>query len=280
MLKTSNSKQSNFSEKIKPYKEAVSSLLEVEKKILAEIKNDPSTAPLKHFALADEMLNLASNYFVINGISEAVNKLKKMDAINDARQALIKSFACLETITYAFADAAYSEYEKKLEGIASIDAGRRYYLIRKMGLTLELLKNAYGQTSKWKWFFVELEGRYATVAKNIINLRNAASINDPDSPDYEPTLYHLRLAKKSLMVAADAFRDKYELSTNELNDLRTGMNFLSALRRLNLMLGDKEGAEVAKKKYDVWSSKYEHKLKEENKLKEESKLKENKLKKR
>ena len=273
MLKTSTGKLSNFQAKIKPYDEAVSSLLELEKKIREEIKNDPDTAPLKHFALADEMLNLASNYFVINGISEAVNKLKKMDAINDARQALIKSFACLENITYAFADAAYSEYEKKLTGIASIDAGQRYSLVKKMGLTLDLLKHAYGQTSKWKWFFVELEGRYATVVKNIIDLRNATAVQDPDSPDYEPTLYHLRLAKKSLMVAADAFRDKYELSTNELNDLRTGMNFLSALRRLNLMLGDKEGAEVAKKKYDVWASKYEHKLKDESKSKDETKLK-------
>ena len=273
MSKTSSGKQSNIQAKVKPYKEAVSALLELEKKNLAEIKKEPGTASLKHFALADEMLNLASNYLVINGITEAVSKLKNMDAINDARKSLIKSIAYLENVTVTFADAAYSEYEKKLAEIASVNAEQRYSLVRKMGFTLELLKNAYGQTSKWRWFFVELEGRYATVVKNIIDLRNATAVQDPGSPDYEPTLYHLRLAKKSLMIAADSFRDKFEFSTNDVSDLGTGMNFLSALRRLNIMLGDKEGTEVVKKKHDVWASKYEHKLKDESKTKDEPKVK-------
>jgi hypothetical protein len=113
---------------------------------------------------------------------------------------------------------------------------------------------------------VELEGRYAAVAKNIINLRNAVANSDPRSPDYEPTVYHLRMIKKLLMQAADRYREKYELSTNRTDDFKQGIIFLSALRRVSIILGDREGAETAKKKLDIWTLKLESDLKKQEEM--------------
>ncbi|MCL2479187.1 MAG: hypothetical protein FWF22_06780, partial [Treponema sp.] len=153
----------------------------------------------------------------------------------------------------------------------SVDAKSRYDLIRKLGLALDLLKNAYGYNTKWKWAFVELEGRYAATAKNFINLKNAVTNTDPRSPEYEPAMRHLRLIKKLLMQAADRYREKYELSTNRIDDFKMGINFLNALKRMYIILGEREGAETVRKKTDIWSPKLELDIKKSEEEQEEKK---------
>jgi hypothetical protein len=256
MAKISNEQRHQYFERIKPYKETVDTILKREQTILAAIKKDPAAA-FKRLTLVDEMLNLTSNYIIINGVSQSVLKVKNEDSLNDGRKSLYKSVIYLEEIVSNLVDAPFSDYEEKLADIESVDAARRYLLVRKMGLAIEVLENAYGDNTKWKWSFVELEGRFAAVAKNIIDLRNAVANTDPRSPNYEPTLYHLRLIKKLLMQAADRYREKYELSTNRIDDFKQGIVFLSALRRLHIILGDREEAETVKKKFDIWSMKLE-----------------------
>jgi hypothetical protein len=263
MAKISDRERLRYFEKIKKYKEAADTLLEREKNVLGVIQKDPAEGALKRFALVNEMLNLASNYIIINGVSQSVLKVKNEEALNDGRKTLYKGIIYFEEIVSKFVDAPFSEYEEKLAEIESVSAARRYFLVRKMGLAIQLLENAYGYNTKWKWVFVELEGRYAAVTKNIIDLRGVVMNTDPRSPDYEPTVYHLRLIKKLLMQAADRYREKYELATNRVHDFRQGIAFLSALRRLHIVLGDRDGAETVKKKLDTWSVQLEAELKKQ-----------------
>ncbi|MDR0623444.1 MAG: hypothetical protein LBG10_03345 [Treponema sp.] len=262
MAKISNEQRHQYFERIKPYKETVDAVLKREQSLLTVIKQDPAAA-FKRLILVDEMLNLTSNYIIINGISQSVLKVKNEDSLNDGRKSLYKSVIYLEEVVGNQVDAPFSDYEEKLAEIEPVDAARRYLLVRKMGLAIELLENAYGDNTKWKWSFVELEGRFAAAAKNIVDLRNAVINTDPRSPSYEPTVYHLRLIKKLLMQAADRYREKYELSTNLIDDFKQGITFLSALRRLHIILGDREEAETVKKKLDIWSLKLESDIKKQ-----------------
>jgi len=253
-----------YQEKIKLYSNAVDHLLQLERSLLTQAKQSPAAeAQLKRLSLVDEMLNLASNYIAISGVSEATLKIKNMDALNDGRKSLYKSVIYLEDIVSDYIDAPYSEYEEKLQKIESFDANKRFLLVRKMGFTLDLLENAYGDNTKWKWTFVELEGRYAAAAKNIMELRTAITNIDPRSQYYESTVYHLRLVKKLLGQAADRYREKYELSTSRIGDFKMGITFLSALRRLHMMLGERNESDVVKKKLDIWSNKLENDLKKQ-----------------
>ncbi|MDR2433647.1 MAG: hypothetical protein LBD47_03665 [Treponema sp.] len=263
MAKISNDERRAYIEKIKKYKAAAAALLSREKTVLMTIKNDQGGTAFKRFSLADEMLDLVSNYIIIDGVSRSVLKVKNEDALNDGRKSLYKSLIYLEETVSTLVDAPFSEYEEMLAAIETVSAVDRYLLIRKMGLAIKLLENAYGYNTKWKWAFVELEGRYAAVAKNSIDLRNALANSDPRSPNYEPTVCHLRLVKKLLAQAADRYREKYELSTGRIDDFKQGMTFLSALRRLYLLLGDREEAETVKKKLDIWSIKLEKDLKKQ-----------------
>jgi len=269
MAKISNEDRHQYFEKIKPYKSNIQSLLKREQLLLQTIKKESHGAAFKRLTMAEEMVFLASNYIIISGISQSMLKQRNEEALNDGRKSLYKAVIYLEEVVSPLVDVPFSEYEEKLAEISPLDAKRRYSLIKKIGLALQLLEDAYGDNTKWKWAFVELEGRFAVVAKNIIDLKAAVVNTDPRSPDYEPTVYHLRMMKKLLLQAADRYREKYELSTNRVDDFRMGIHFLNSLRRIHALLGERENAETVKKKAEIWSSKLEVDLKKQ----EESALK-------
>ena len=251
------------------YRAAIETILKQEQETLVLIRSNGTDAGLQRLTLADSMLNLASNYIVMDSVVQSVLKVKNEESLNEARKALYKSIIYLEEIVSNYIDAPYSDYEEKLEEIDVLTPAQRYLFVRKMGLAIELLENAYGDNTKWKWTFVEMEGRYATVAKNIINLRDIMANSSFDSEHYEPTVRHLALVKKLLSQAADRYREKYELSTSRIDDFKMGVSFLAALRRLNILTGNQEEAITAKKKLDIWNIKLASDTEKQEKLDKE-----------
>jgi len=262
----------NYQVKINKYAAMTRSLLELEKNFLAANQNDSPDTSLNKLNLVDEMLNLTSYYIIISGISQVVLKTKNEEALNEARKSLYRAVIYLEEIVSRHIDAPFSEYEEKHAMIESFDENQRYRLIRKMGLAVDLLEDAYGDNSKWRWTFVELEGRFAVVAKNILNLRNAYANTDPESPFYESTVYHLRLIKKLLLQSADRYRQKYELSTSQTHDFKLGIAFLSALRRIHLLLSENDDAEEVKKRLNIWTAKLDSDTKKQEEAKKKAAL--------
>ncbi|MDR0401108.1 MAG: hypothetical protein LBH51_09230 [Treponema sp.] len=269
MSKISSQDRALYLEKIKKYHDSIEMYLDKEKEILAAIKQDTEDSALKRLSLVEVMLNLCSYYLAQNGISQSVLKVKNEDALNECRKSIYKSVIYLEQIVTSMVDAPFSEYEKELERLAPLSPGDRYYLVRKMGLTIHLLENAFGENSKWKWAFVDLEGRYAAAAKNLIDLKTVISNTDPRSPNYAPTVYHLRLVKKLLMQAADRYRDRYELSTNRVNDFEMGIRFLHALHWILEIFQDREEAWTVSRKLDTWELKLSRDLQRDPSVKKE-----------
>ncbi|MCL2440912.1 MAG: hypothetical protein FWD14_04160 [Treponema sp.] len=267
MAKTSDLDRQMYHDKVKIYVSMTKALLESEKKLLVEAKKNTPQAPLQKLTLADEMLNLSSYYMAISGISQSVIKNKNEEALNDARKSLYKAVIYLEEVVSNMIDAPFSDYEEKLVPIESFDPNQRYNLICKMGLAIDMLEQAYGDNSKWRWTFVEIEGRFAAVAKNIIDLKNVYTNMSMESPYYDSSVYHLRLIKKLLSQAADRYREKYELSTSQTLDFKTGINFLSALRRLHIVLAESDESQEIKKKLAIWSQKLETDLKKQEEAK-------------
>jgi hypothetical protein len=190
-------------------------------------------------------------------------KMRNEEALNDARSSLYKAVIYLEEVVSPLLDAPFSDYELRLAEIETVGAMKRYAIIKKTGLAIQLLENSYSDNTKWRWTFVELEGRYAVVVKNLMNLKTAVNNTNPESPDYEPTMFHLRLIKKLFLQAADRYREKYELSTNRIDDFKMGIHFLNSLRRIHALLGERENAEVLKKKAEIWTTKLEMDVKKQ-----------------
>ena len=255
MTKANENERVKYIERITVYRDAAKSILKEEQAARSTAEGKTTEAAIKRLELSEMMLNLASNYIVINGISIAMQDLKDETALNDARKAIYKSVIYLEDTVTNLIDVPFSNYEKQLAFIDPVNPVYRYQIIQKMGLTMQLLMTAYGDNTKWKWTFVELEGRYAAVAKNIINLRDVITNSEPQSPFYKPTVLHLRLARKLLMQAADRYREKYEVSTSRTDDFKLAINFLSSLKRLNTLTGNNDDIPAIQKKLDSWNNK-------------------------
>ena len=253
------SEERYYAEKCKPYLTVIAGFAEKEKVMLNASRSDPRHAADKLFALSNEMLNLASYHLILNNLALTILKARNEEALNDARKVLYKAVIFLENIVTNKVDAPYSEYAERVkELVQSVNEQRRLEIVQKMGLAINLLETAYGDTSKWKWSFVELDGRFAAVTKNLIELSTVIANIDPRSPVYEVTKRHLSIAKRLLTDVAGRYRDRYALSTQRIEDLYAAQNFLGALRYLYTMLDEREEAAGVKKQYDLLQAKIDN----------------------
>ncbi len=256
MAKISNEAKQRYNENVKEYKSRTEEFLEREKNVLKTISaENPTDAAFKRLTLADERMNLASYYLLLNRISVSLLGIKNEAFLNDARKSCYQSVIYLEDVVMDVVDAPFSDYSENLEVIDSYPDEKRFFLAKKLGFTIESVEDDFGENSKWKWSFVELEGRFIAVAKNLVNLKTLIAGLDPRVEGYESRHRYVRLIKEGLQKAADRYRQKYELSTLRIDDFKLAIEYLGALRRLHTILGENDSAEVVKKKTDVWKAK-------------------------
>lgn len=260
-MNTPKSEKDVYKEKIHAYQAEINHILKQESAMAGLTAKDPEGIVYKKIILVDELIYVVTLYLAQYTIAVSFLGKKSETLLNEARKAIYKVIINLEEIVSNFIDAPFSDYAEKVHKIEHVPQKQRYYLIRKLGLVIDLVIRAYGDNTKWKWSFVEIQGRYATVAKNILDLKDSAEIGfDPHSPDYEMTMLHLKLVKKLLLQAADQYRLRYETATSSIEDFRTAIQYLSATRRMHILLNERNAAEEVKRQIDIWTDKMEKDL--------------------
>jgi hypothetical protein len=257
VAKISTEAKRRYSERITEYKTTVEKILLEEKTILDSFGEDAVAIPYKKLELAEKMIDLVSYYVLMNSTSAFLLGVKNEAYLNAARKSCYKSIIYLEDTLSSLIDAPFSDYEEKLTAIEKYEDSKRYAFLKKLGFSIQSVIDGFGENSKWKWAFVELEGRFATIAKNFLDLKNLLAGMDPRSPGYEERTGHLNMVKDLLQKAADKYRQKYELSTNRIDDFKIAIFYLSGLRRLHVLLGEAEEAQALKKKSEIWRAKME-----------------------
>ncbi|MBQ9630314.1 MAG: hypothetical protein IJR49_01865 [Treponema sp.] len=256
MAKISDDARKKFANAIKPYQSQIDEILEKEKEVLSSFKDDEQSVEYKKIELAENIIFASTLYMAQNSLSAKILGVKNNDALNDARKTLYKAIILFEEVVTNFIDVSYSDLSDNWEKITELSVVRRYLLMRKLGLAIQLLEDAFGDNSKWKWSFVELKGRFSVVAKNIIDMKQGSKdYFEPNSNNYEVTILYVRMIQKLLDQSASGYRDKYELSTRRIDDMQNAIRFLLARHKLCLAIGDRDNAEEIKKKAAVWKSK-------------------------
>ena len=167
--------RSEFFAKAKKIKDVIKQSLAKEKNVLGTIKPDSVGWQYKKILLAEERIYIATLYISINTLSLSILGTKNNDALNDARKSIYQSIIFFEEIVSNAVDCPYRELEPKLETISNTPIEKRFYIVRKLGLVIQMLVDGFGDNSKWKWSFVELRGRYSAVAKNLLDMKQAAN---------------------------------------------------------------------------------------------------------
>ncbi len=257
MARVSTEAKNRYAAKLLDFKSDIEEIQKRERRLLSLIEEKPEQAGVRRLSLAHDSLNLVSYYLLMNNLSIALLGAKNESYLNTARKACYRAIIYLEEIVSAMIDAPFSEYEQRLSQILKVQEEKRFFLIRKLGFAIQSVIAAFGENTKWKWSFVELEGRFATVAKNMLDLKHLLAGLDPRVDGYQTRVAHLDLVKRLMQRSADGYRHKYELSTSRIDDFRMAINYLAGLRRLHIVLGESEESEALKKKIDIWNTKME-----------------------
>jgi len=258
MAKVAAAARDEFNIKSEPYKQQIEKSLRKEKEILSAISADKASDAYRRIRLAEEMIYIATIYLTINSLSEELLAVKNTDALNESRKTLYKAVIYFEEIVTNIIDAPYSEYEEAVSYIETVSIEKRFFIVRKLGLAIRMLIDAYGENTKWKWAFVELNGRFAVVAKNMLEIKEASRIFfDPSSPDYDVTYHYINLVRKLIAQSADQYHQRYEFSTHRLDDMQKALLYIAAQRRFCIIFDEKDEAEELKKKGRVLKEKME-----------------------
>ncbi|MDX9799979.1 MAG: hypothetical protein RBT69_01435 [Spirochaetia bacterium] len=259
MGKITQQARKDYTEHITKYKQIMEEIVKKENSFNSDLKTGKikEKKEYKKIEIADNVLNLSSYYILLNSLSSNLLGVKNENFLNEARKSVYRALIYLESVVTDETDIPFSELAESLEKISELSDEKRFEIVKKLGFTIEMIKDAFGENSKWKWSFVELEGRFATVAKNLLNYKTLVSGMDPTAEGYELRVYHLNLVKKMLMLAATRYREKYELNTFRIDDFKLALGYLSALRRIHVYLGETNDSETVKKNLEIWKNKME-----------------------
>jgi hypothetical protein len=259
-------RQKKFSEITAPYNEVIDKIIRKERALLKNVLGNTEETARTRLKLAEEMFNLCSWYIVEYKMFQCFCRRHNDDLSDKARKALTKGLDYIEDIVSLRVDVPYSEYKDKLAMLSGVSGEKRYFVIRKLGLAIDLLKNIFGDSSRWKWVFVDLDGRLAVAAKNMLDMKNAIVNLDLQAKERGVTVFYVRRIKELLMQAADRYREKYELASRNTEDFQQAINFLNALKRFHILLNERSEAEEIRKTVEVWNNK----LKDDIRRKKES----------
>ena len=253
----SDEERKEFQLRIKPIKEKIAELMKKEKEDSMKAKSAEKYEE-KKVLLAEQNIYIATLQISINTISVEMLETKNNDSLNDARKSIYKAIIHLEDLVTNTVDCPFSELEPKVQRLEGIGIERRLHVIRKLGLVIQILVDAFGDNSKWKESFVEMRGRHAVVSKNMIDMKQAyKDYFDHQSKLYEATVNTIRLIRSLLDKSATEYRDRYEIASHRLDDMRMAVNLLIANRRIAMILNDKDQSEEIRKKALVWKTKME-----------------------
>jgi len=234
---------------------------EINRKIkYIESKHDDNEN-LNTLQIASFYIDLVSIYCAMTDLSLNLLGYKNESYLDMGRKGMYKALILMEGVVSNAIDIPLNENYELLSMLEDFSDNDRLKLIRKIGYTISLLKDRYGEKSKWKWSFVEIEGRYAVVAKNFFNFRRYQQKNDPNIEGFDDRYDYLLLVKDLLTMSSNRYREKYELTNHSPEDMKKAIDFLRALKRIHILFKENNDVQSVTKRIELWSQKLEADIK-------------------
>lgn len=225
-----------------------------------ELKKDENEN-LNKIRIASHYIDLVSIYCAMTDLSFSLLGFKNESYLDKGRKSLYKSIISMEDVVSNYIDMPLGENYELLQSLNSFSDEERLKFVRKIGYTVSLLKDRYGENSKWKWSFVEIEGRFSVVAKNLFDFRTFQAKNDPREEGFNDRYDYLYLVKEFLIKSSNRYREKYELTNQNADDMKKAIDYLRALKRIHILFNESEEVQNVGKRIELWSQKFETDLK-------------------
>ena len=125
------------------------------------------------------VLHIKASSFIatICNISIEYLDIRIENQLNDGRRYINKAIVLLEEALGNYSDDSLSLNEEVHEFLKDKFSDEwKYKFICSFGYIIDYFKFCYGENSKWLQNFVEIEGRFALITKNIIDFKNYTPI--------------------------------------------------------------------------------------------------------
>ncbi|PKL11122.1 MAG: hypothetical protein CVV50_06140 [Spirochaetae bacterium HGW-Spirochaetae-6] len=250
-----------FSKKEIEFKGELEKSKSIIRRLEAELKQpDEIFNPYRLIGVANEYLRMIHLYVTITEDMAFLKGSKNESYLTEGRKAYYNALLNLEKIFSDIINLEPTEIQDTASKLPKFDPARKVIFFRKMGFTLDLLSESFGEKSKYRWAFTDMFARYAIVMKNSMNYKDLLA-RDPRKPFFEENEILINMVMELLNKASDKLREKYELATKEFDDMNKAVKILEELRRLYTLTSDQNAVDEIKKKMDVWNEKLEKDMK-------------------
>jgi hypothetical protein len=256
-----------YSDEVKDIKKEVDHYTKLLNEIASKKKKNENLAGYYNIESVMYHLKIINYYFKMNDLSVEMLGIKNNKFLDTARSDFSKILAIMIETVGKDIDRSLKENDDYLEKISRINPKQILDLLRNLDQCMLGLKNRYGEDSKWKWSFVELQAKMAVIIKNITPFSDIAKLRDPRVEFFYERRDLMQYCKDSLTESAKQYRGKYEMAGKARDDLKKSIEYLSALRKIHLLF--KEEADAAKLKTTIDAAKQA--LESEDKAIEEKK---------
>jgi hypothetical protein len=212
-----------------------------------------------------ELLKIISLDLNMSDASVEIMNIKNENSLKNARKEFINVLQKMEDLVGNQVDRSLRENEEYLQALDRINPQQWLNFIKRMHYVLSTLIEKIGETSKWKWSFVDLNARVSVITKNIINFSDIQKYRDPRTEYYRERQDLLKICKSSLRDVAQQYRNKYEQSTKVPGDMLKSIEFLSILRKILILFSESDEANKLKNTLDALRARLEADEKDKDK---------------
>ncbi|MCX7998781.1 MAG: hypothetical protein N3A69_07490 [Leptospiraceae bacterium] len=268
------SQKEEFNKQLTEFKNYIEELKkEVNLYKLSMKKCRPVELPYYQIAIVLNSIRLMNTCLNINSLSLHILGLKSENYLNIARKEMYSVISNMEKVVGANFENGLDENRELLDAIVEFNPLQRLNFLKALRRTLNDIIDAYESGSKsgskWKWSFPELHFKLAVLSKNLFDFRAYERENSLDNPYYYTRKEHFDLIIELSNVAAQEYRAKYDLATNDVGDLKKCIQILEMLRKIFQITGNHD--ELAKVKNLIESMNAKIASAEEDKKKKKKK---------
>ena len=250
-MAVSKAEKAAYNDEVKDIKKEIDFINGTIREIGAKKRKMSKIAAYYNLEMASKQMDIIDHYLKMNDLSVEMLGLKNEPSLNNARKEFYKVLQELEEIVGSDVDRTLRENDEYLIHIDRLNPQQILQFVNRIHRVFVNLRSSVGESSKWKWSFVELQSRVAIITKNITSFSDIARLRDPRKEFYYDRQDLMQRCKDSLTEAAKQYRTKYELSGKAREDLKKSIDLLSALRKIHVLFGEDEEATKLKNTIDA-----------------------------
>lgn len=216
------------------------------KDLKLKIRKNKNLAGYYNLEIALNHIKNIKSYFEMNKLSKQLLNMKQSSVLDEAKREFSNMIIALEDIVGSEIDRSLKENDEFIARIDRMNPNQTLELMRTIFSIYDTLVREFGEGSKWKWSFVEMQARAAVILKNMISFSDIQRFRDPGSDYFYERRDLMQLCKESITEAAKQYRTKYEIGGKARDDLKRSIELLESLRKIHAIFGEKNEAEKLK----------------------------------